>query len=84
MDWIDVLRRFTFQKYKQHLEKLQGFLGLNKSVVLTGGETDLAAFLYETDHKIEQLPFIYRRLFDFQREVEPFFCTEPAPFRQMQ
>ena len=81
VDRIDLFYRFLFRKYRHYYDSVTTFLGLKKVVGITGAKTNLATFLYETDQKIEELPFIYRRLFDFHRDVEAsFFIRNPIHF----
>ncbi|MBO6523889.1 MAG: hypothetical protein JJ971_08695 [Balneolaceae bacterium] len=81
VDRADLSRRFITRKYRQYDDIVRGFLGLKKPVSQNVESTNLATFLYETDKKLEELPFIYRRLFDFRREIEPgFFIQNPLYF----
>ncbi|MEQ9310144.1 MAG: hypothetical protein RLN90_11885 [Balneolaceae bacterium] len=81
LDRLDLIRRFLFKKYRQYEEVIRTFFGLNKPISQDVESTNLATFLYETDRKFEELPFIYRRLFDFHREVEVnFFIKNPLYF----
>tara|TARA_R110000868_G_scaffold37111_14_gene131631 strand:- start:41407 stop:44448 length:3042 start_codon:yes stop_codon:yes gene_type:complete len=76
LDRLDLFRRFIFKKYRQNEAAVRTFLGLKKPVSQNVESTNLATFLYETDQKIEELPFIYRRLFDFYRDVEANFFIQ--------
>lgn len=81
VDRADLSRRFITRKYRQYDDTVRGFLGLKKPVSQNVESTNLATFLHETDKKLEELPFIYRRLFDFRREIEPsFFIQNPLYF----
>ncbi|MFV1884393.1 MAG: ATP-binding protein [Balneola sp.] len=81
VDKADLGRRFLTRKYRQYDDVVRGFLGLKKPVSQTVENTNLATFLHETDQKFEKLPFIYRRLFDFKREIESgFFIQNPLYF----
>ncbi|GAB5409404.1 MAG: hypothetical protein BalsKO_17690 [Balneolaceae bacterium] len=81
LDRFDLLQRFFLKKYRQNEEVIRTFFGLNKPISQDVESTNLATFLYETDRKFEELPFIYRRLFDFHREVEVnFFIKKPFFF----
>ncbi len=81
IDRFDLFYRFTIRKYKHYLEQVQKFLGLQKTVSIATRKTNLATFLYDTDQQFEKLPFIYRRLFDFHRDIEPaFFIKDSANF----
>jgi len=76
LDRLDLFQRFISKKYRKNEEALRTFLGLKKPVSQNVESTNLATFLYETDRKFEDLPFIYRRLFDFHREVEANFVIQ--------
>lgn len=81
IDRFDLIYRFSVRKYKHYLEQTQKFLGLQKTVSIATRKTNLATFLYETDQQFEKLPFIYRRLFDFHRDIEnAFFIKDIANF----
>ena len=81
VDKADLTRRFVTRKFRQYDDLARGFLGLKKPVSQTVENTNLATFLHETDQKFEKLPFIYRRLFDFRREIESgFFIQNPLYF----
>lgn len=81
IDRFDLFYRFSVRKYKHYLEQAQKFLGLQKTVSIATRKTNLATFLYETDQQFEKLPFIYRRLFDFHRDIEhAFFIKDTAHF----
>ncbi len=81
IDRADLSRRFVTRKYRQYEDVVRGFLGLKKPVSQIVENTNLATFLHETDQKFEKLPFIYRRLFDFRREIEAsFFIQNPLYF----
>ncbi len=76
LDRLDLFQRFISKKYRKNEEALRTFLGLTKPVSKNVESTNLATFLYDTDRKFEDLPFIYRRLFDFHREVEANFVIQ--------
>ncbi|RNC85908.1 MAG: hypothetical protein ED557_03820 [Balneola sp.] len=73
LDRIDLFWRFVTKKYKQYDESVRSYLGISKSGKKSEDSTNLATFLHETDQKFEQLPFIYRKLFDFKRDIEASF-----------
>ncbi|HCD53521.1 MAG TPA: hypothetical protein DEQ34_13820 [Balneolaceae bacterium] len=73
IDRITIWSRFVVQKYRTYRDLISSWFGLSDHDQQAGHSTTLAAFLYETDKKIESLPFVYRRLFDFRREVEDSF-----------
>ncbi len=69
----ELLGRFMWKKVKLYDSNTRKFLGFVKEEKFERATTDLATFLSETDKKIESLPFIYRRLFDFKKEVDERF-----------
>ncbi|MDR9417734.1 AAA family ATPase [Gracilimonas sp.] len=78
---IELFTRFIWKKTKKYAAVVQKFLGFVEKEKLESDKTDLATFLSETDEKIAELPFIYRRLFDFHKEVdERFFIRRPEQF----
>lgn len=75
--------RFVWKKIKQYASAVRKFLGFAEKKKLEEDKTDLATFLSETDEKIARLPFIYRRLFDFNKEVdERFYIHRPEQFER--
>jgi hypothetical protein len=77
----ELFGRFVWKKVKQYSEAVRKFLGFAEKEKLEGDKTDLATFLSETDEQIAGLPFIYRRLFDFNKEVdERFYIRKPEQF----
>lgn len=69
----ELLGRFIWKKVKIYYTAIQKFLGFAKKEKIEGDKTDLATFLSETGEQIATLPFIYRRLFDFNKEVDDRF-----------
>ncbi|MCP9292309.1 AAA family ATPase [Gracilimonas sediminicola] len=77
----ELFGRFVWKKIKQYSEAVRKFLGFAEKEKLEGDKTDLATFLSETDEQIAGLPFIYRRLFDFNKEIdERFYIRKPEQF----
>lgn len=77
----ELFGRFIWKKIKHYVEVIRKFLGFSEKEKLEGDKTDLATFLSETDEQIASLPFIYRRLFDFNKEVEErFYIRKPEQF----
>lgn len=75
--------RFIWKKIKEYASAVRKFLGFTEKKKLEEDKTDLATFLSETDEKIARLPFIYRRLFDFHKEVdERFYIRRPEQFER--
>lgn len=78
---VELFTRFIWKKLKDYFHTVQRFLGFGENEQVAGDKTDLATFLSETDEQIARLPFIYRRLFDFKKEVdERFYIRRPEQF----
>ncbi len=69
----ELIGRFIWKKTKTYYKNIQKFMGFAEKEKLEGDKTDLATFLSETNEQIATLPFIYRRLFDFNKEVDDRF-----------
>jgi GTPase SAR1 family protein len=81
VDRLDLMRRFVVRKYKSWFERAMIFIGRDTGTSLISEKINLATFLYETDQKFKDLPFIYRRLFDFYRDIEQnFYINNPVHF----
>jgi len=79
----ELVGRFIWKKAKLYFQNVRKFLGFAEKEKLEGDKTDLATFLSETDEKIAGLPFIYRRLFDFKKEVDDrFYIRKPEQFER--
>jgi predicted house-cleaning noncanonical NTP pyrophosphatase (MazG superfamily) len=79
----ELFGRFIWKKGKLYFQNIRKFLGFAEKEKLEGDKTDLATFLSETDEKIAELPFIYRRLFDFNKEVDDrFYIRKPEQFER--
>lgn len=70
---VELFSRFIWKKTKEYYALIFGFLGFIKKESVEDEKTDLATFLSKTDDKINELPFIYRRLFDFKKDIDPRF-----------
>ncbi|MBD3616425.1 MAG: hypothetical protein HUJ22_07615 [Gracilimonas sp.] len=80
----ELFARFIWKKIKQYFSLARRLLGFAEKEKMEGDKTDLATFLSETDEQIEQLPFIYRRLFDFHKEVdERFYIRRSEQFNRL-
>ena len=80
---VELFARFIWKKAKLYFHNIRKFLGFEEKEKLEGDKTDLATFLSETDEKIAELPFIYRRLFDFNKEVDDrFYVRKPEQFER--
>ncbi|MEX2476915.1 MAG: hypothetical protein WD357_00660 [Gracilimonas sp.] len=79
----ELFGRFIWKKVKEYGIVVRKFLGFAEKEKIEGDKTDLATFLSETDEQISGLPFIYRRLFDFQKEVDQrFYIRRPEQFER--
>ncbi len=62
-----VFGRFIVQKTKLYYQKSRVFLGFESAVAPQPTQkADIAAYLSETEQRMGELPYIYRRLFDFK------------------
>lgn len=73
---FDLARRFLTLKFNAYSIIVRKFFGISSTVLEKGEKTTLATFLHDTNQKFAQLPFIYRRLFDFHRDVEASFFVK--------
>lgn len=58
--------RFGWKKSKKYGSNIRTVAGFKDQAVEESKRADIATYLSETDQKIKELPYIYRRLFDFQ------------------
>ena len=65
--------RFTWKKAKEYGAKLRLFLGFRRDIIEETKRADIATYLSETDDKLKKLPYIYRRLFDFDAVADERF-----------
>jgi len=72
-DSLALFWRFGWKKLKSYLVAVGKFLGFDMEEVQTVAKTDVATYLSETDTKISELPYIYRRLFDFEMVTDRRF-----------
>lgn len=72
-DSLALFWRFGWKKLKSYFMAVGKFLGFNMEEVQTVVKTDVATYLSETDTKISELPYIYRRLFDFEMVTDRRF-----------
>lgn len=72
-DSLAVFRRFLWKKIKNYFTALRRFLGFEEESVEQVLKTDVATYLSETDEIIKELPYIYRRLFNFDMETDRRF-----------
>ncbi len=76
MDRLELARRFVVSKIKSVITTIRSFLGLTETEHINVQKTNIAAILHEIDQKYHQLPYIYRRLFDFKRPAESTFFVK--------
>jgi hypothetical protein len=73
LDQLTLFRRFGWKKGKGYLKDIRAFLGFKPSRVQESQRADIASYLSETDQKVRELPYIYRRLFDFEELADQRF-----------
>lgn len=76
-DRLMLWSRFVWRKLKTYGVDLKGFLGFKEQEIQELKRADIATYLSETDQKMKELPYIYRRLFDFYSLADKRFF-EPA------
>lgn len=69
-DSIALFWRFSWKKTKEYVAAIRKFFGFEKHETEQKVKTDVATYLSETDAKIKELPYIYRRLFNFDMEAD--------------
>lgn len=72
-DFLILSRRFLWKKIKEYFSSFRRFLGFEPKDTEEVIKTDVATYLSETDAKIKELPYIYRRLFNFDMETDRRF-----------
>ena len=72
-DFLALSRRFLWKKIKEYVTSFRRFLGFEQKETEEVIKTDVATYLSETDAKIKELPYIYRRLFNFDMETDRRF-----------
>lgn len=73
VDWMELMMRFMGRKIRFYNTKVGQFLGFEQKKELEEEKADLATYLSQTDEKINRLPFIYRKLFNFKADVDTRF-----------
>ncbi len=82
-DRLQIIRRFGLAKFNEIAKVVRTFFGLVEVEHINVQKTNIATLLYETDKKYRQLPYIYRRLFDYKRcPEEAFFIRKKEHFDQ--
>lgn len=72
-DRILLFSRFIWKKTKLYTDKVRRFLGFKDEEVQEVKKADIATYLTETDAKIKELPYIYRKLFNFDVDADRRF-----------
>lgn len=72
-DSLALFWRFGWKKLKTYFLAVRKFLGFEEQEVKQVAKTDVATYLSETDARIKELPYIYRRLFDFDMVTDRRF-----------
>lgn len=72
-DALALMARFAGKKAKEYAKAIRQFFGFEREIVREKQKTDIASYLSETDQKIKELPYIYRRLFDFEAGADDRF-----------
>lgn len=72
-DSLALFWRFGLKKLKSYVATAGKFLGFEMEQVKPVAQTDVATYLSETDTKLRELPYIYRRLFDFEMMTDRRF-----------
>lgn len=72
-DQLSLWYRFGRRKFNKYTEHIKHFFGYADLAVQEANRADIIGYLSETDQKIKELPYIYRRLFDFSHAVDQRF-----------
>ncbi|MDZ7657861.1 hypothetical protein [Fodinibius sp.] len=76
-DRLMLWSRFVWKKAKTIGVDLKAFLGFKEQKIQESKRADIATYLSETDQKMNTLPYIYRRLFDFNSLADKRFFEPP-------
>ena len=72
-DRLALWGRFGWQKSKKYVKEVRRFVGFKEEKVAESYRADIATYLSETDQKLKELPYIYRRLFNFDAKADQRF-----------
>ncbi|WP_138429198.1 hypothetical protein [Fodinibius saliphilus] len=72
-DQLMLWSRFIWKKAKKYGADIKVALGFKTSTIQASKRADIATYLSETDSKMKELPYIYRRLFDFKSLADKQF-----------
>lgn len=70
--------RFVRKKMHGYIKEIKRFWGYSDVSAQEAQRADIISYLSETDQKIKELPYIYRRLFDFSHPVDQRFYVPVA------
>lgn len=65
--------RFSGRKSRGYSSRLRKFFGYGDRGIAEAKRADIATYLSETDQKLKELPYIYRRLFKFDEVTDKRF-----------
>lgn len=72
-DSFILLGRFGLRKTKKYLRSIYTFFGYGEETAKVEQKADITNYLTETDSQASPLPYIYRRLFNFDAETDRRF-----------
>ncbi|TYP92719.1 hypothetical protein LX73_2082 [Fodinibius salinus] len=75
-DHLALWSRFGWKKIKSTVHTLGIFLGFLQKEMEETKRADIATYLSETDQKMQELPYIYRRLFNFDAKADQRFYVQ--------
>ncbi|MFH5831480.1 hypothetical protein [Halalkalibaculum sp. DA384] len=76
-DSVSILGRLGRSKTKKKARTLNRFLGFGEESPPEEKKADIANYLSKTDARVEELPYIYRRLFNFDASTDQRFYVLP-------
>jgi len=82
-DQLALWSRFGWKKTKSFVETVGLFLGFTKKEIQETKRADIATYLSETDQKMRELPYIYRRLFNFDAVADQRFYVQVLDSRSI-
>ncbi|MDR8391222.1 hypothetical protein NC796_08740 [Aliifodinibius sp. S!AR15-10] len=83
-DRITLLGRFLLRKWKKYFHSVTTFLGFEEEKKKEEQKAEIAHYLTETDSKVGELPYIYRRLFNFSADTDRrFYVTMNENFNML-
>lgn len=76
-DKVSLFYRFGWGKTKKGYEQLSRFLGFKEPEIAQEQKADIATYLSETDRRLRELPFVYRKLFSTETDLDRSFFVSP-------